>query len=69
MSEKRGNLEVVFQPDSNSFVPDVAPVWRKRFRVLRPGAALLAGAKTALQRRRGMLRMSHHFATLAVKPA
>jgi len=34
---------LVFHPCSNSFVPDVRPVWREAFRVLRPGGLLLAG--------------------------
>jgi SAM-dependent methyltransferase len=34
---------LVFHPCSNSFVPDVRPVWREAFRVLRPGGVLLAG--------------------------
>ncbi|WNI21471.1 class I SAM-dependent methyltransferase [Streptomyces sp. ITFR-16] len=36
-------FDVVFHPVSNLFVPDLAPVWRECFRVLRPGGALLAG--------------------------
>ena len=36
-------FDVVFHPVSNLFVPDVAPVWRECFRVLRPGGTLLAG--------------------------
>ncbi|GLV73914.1 class I SAM-dependent methyltransferase [Streptomyces hygroscopicus] len=36
-------FDVVFHPVSNVFVPDVAPVWRECFRVLRPGGTLLAG--------------------------
>jgi ubiquinone/menaquinone biosynthesis C-methylase UbiE len=34
---------LVFHPCSNAFVPDVRPVWREAFRVLRPGGVLLAG--------------------------
>jgi SAM-dependent methyltransferase len=34
---------LVFHPVSNVFVPDVRPVWREAFRVLRPGGLLLAG--------------------------
>src|SRR5262249_39665032 len=38
-----GSFDLVFHPVSNCFVPDVRPVWREAFRVLRPGGALLAG--------------------------
>jgi SAM-dependent methyltransferase len=34
---------LVFHPCSNCFVPEVRPVWREAFRVLRPGGVLLAG--------------------------
>ena len=37
------SFEVVFHPVSNLFCPDLAPVWRECFRVLRPGGLLLAG--------------------------
>lgn len=36
-------FSLVFHPCSNSFVPEVRPVWREAFRVLRPGGVLLAG--------------------------
>jgi SAM-dependent methyltransferase len=36
-------FDVVFNPVSNVFCPDLAPVWREAFRVLRPGGILLAG--------------------------
>ncbi len=38
-----GRFGLVFHPISNCFVPDVRPVWREAFRVLRPGGVLLAG--------------------------
>jgi len=38
-----GSFDVVFNPVSNVFCPDLAPVWREAFRVLRPGGLLLAG--------------------------
>jgi SAM-dependent methyltransferase len=38
-----GSFALVFHPCSNCFVPDVRPVWREAFRVLRPGGVLLAG--------------------------
>lgn len=34
---------LIVHPCSNCFVPDVRPVWRECFRVLRPGGILLAG--------------------------
>ena len=37
------SFDLVFHPVSNVFVPDVAPVWRECYRVLRPGGELLAG--------------------------
>jgi SAM-dependent methyltransferase len=37
------SFDVIFNPVSNVFCPDLPPVWRECFRVLRPGGALLAG--------------------------
>jgi SAM-dependent methyltransferase len=34
---------LIVHPCSNTFVPDVRPVWREAFRVLAPGGTLLAG--------------------------
>ncbi|QJW95269.1 methyltransferase domain-containing protein [Frigoriglobus tundricola] len=34
---------LIVHPCSNCFAPDVRPVWRECFRVLRPGGVLLAG--------------------------
>ena len=36
-------FEMVVNPVSNLFCPELAPVWRETFRVLRPGGLLLAG--------------------------
>lgn len=36
-------FDLVFHPCSNGFIPDVRPVWRECFRVLKPGGALLSG--------------------------
>lgn len=36
-------FDLVFHPVSNVFVPQVRPVWRETYRVLRPGGCLLAG--------------------------
>jgi SAM-dependent methyltransferase len=38
-----GRFDLVFHPCSNCFIPDIRPVWRESYRVLRPGGALLAG--------------------------
>lgn len=38
-----GTFDLIFHPCSNVFVPEVRPVWRECFRVLRPGGILLAG--------------------------
>lgn len=37
------SFDLIVHPCSNLFVPDVRPVWREAFRVLRPGGLLLAG--------------------------
>ena len=37
------SFDLIFHPVANCFVPELSPVWRECFRVLRPGGALLAG--------------------------
>jgi SAM-dependent methyltransferase len=37
------SFDVVVNPVSNVFCPELAPVWRECFRVLRPGGVLMAG--------------------------
>jgi hypothetical protein len=36
-------FDLIVHPVSNVFVPDVKPVWREAFRVLRPGGVPLSG--------------------------
>lgn len=40
---KDESFDLVFHPCSNCFVPDVRPVWREAYRVLKRGGHLLAG--------------------------
>lgn len=41
-------FDLIFHPVSNVFVPEILPVWREAFRVLRAGGALLAGIANPL---------------------
>ncbi|NHN54765.1 class I SAM-dependent methyltransferase [Calidifontibacter sp. DB0510] len=38
-----GSFDLIVNPVSNVFCPDLKPVWREAFRVLRPGGAMLTG--------------------------
>jgi SAM-dependent methyltransferase len=38
-----GRFDLIFHPVSNIFAPEILPVWRECFRVLKPGGVLLAG--------------------------
>lgn len=60
------SFDLVVNPCSTCFVPDVLPVWREAARVLRPGGALLAGhvhpivfAVDAALLEKGELRLRH----------
>jgi SAM-dependent methyltransferase len=37
------HFDLIFHPVSNLFVPNVLPVWRECYRVLKPGGVLLSG--------------------------
>jgi len=37
------SFDLVIHPVSNTFVPNILPVWREAYRVLRPGCSLLSG--------------------------
>jgi SAM-dependent methyltransferase len=62
-----GSFDLVVHPVSNVFVPDVRPVWREAFRVLRSPGVLVAGFTNpvvylfdyALVERTGELRVRH----------
>jgi SAM-dependent methyltransferase len=38
-----GSFDLIFHPVSNTYAPDIRPVWAEAFRVLRPGGILLVG--------------------------
>lgn len=38
-----GSFDLIVHPCSNLFVPDVRPVWREAYRVLRPGGVIMTG--------------------------
>ena len=42
-------FDLIVHPCSNCFVPDIHPVWRECFRVLRPGGSLITGFTNPLR--------------------
>jgi SAM-dependent methyltransferase len=44
-----GSFDLIFHPVSNIFVPDVRPVWRECYRVLRPGGILMMGTVNPIE--------------------
>ncbi len=62
------SFDLIYHPVSNLFFPDIGPVWRECFRVLRCGGTMLAGfcnpvlfmfAKAANQERKGTLEVKY----------
>ncbi|QDV35701.1 class I SAM-dependent methyltransferase [Tautonia plasticadhaerens] len=61
-----GRFDLIVHPCSNGFAPDVRPVWREAFRVLRPGGTMLSGFANPVlylfdefARERGEFRVAH----------
>ena len=44
-----GSFDLIFHPVSNIFAPEVRPVWRECFRVLRSGGGLLMGTVNPIE--------------------
>ena len=61
------SFDLIFNPCSNCFMADLAPVWRECFRVLRSGGSLLTGFNNpivyifdvAAEENEGLLRVRH----------
>ncbi|HEX8638604.1 MAG TPA: class I SAM-dependent methyltransferase [Pyrinomonadaceae bacterium] len=61
------SFDLIFHPCSNCFMPDLEPIWRECFRVLRRGGALLAGFNnpivyifdTVAEEKEGVLRVKY----------
>ena len=44
-----GSFQLIFHPCSNTFIPEVVPVWKECFRILQPGGTLLSGFTNPLR--------------------
>jgi SAM-dependent methyltransferase len=60
------SFDLIVHPVSNVFAPEIKPVWREAFRVLRPGGAMLSGFMNPVHylfdfaaMERGELRVAH----------
>ena len=61
------SFDLIFHPCSNCFMPNLEPIWRECFRVLRRGGALLAGFNNPIvyifdaeaEEKEGVLRVRH----------
>jgi len=54
-----GRFDLIVHPVSNVFAPDVKPVWREAYRVLRPGGSLLAGFMNPVHHLFDYIAMDH----------
>lgn len=71
------SFDVIFNPVSNVFCPDLTPVWEETFRVLRPGGTLMVGFmnpdvyifdEVALDRQELVVRHRLPFSSLDLSP-
>jgi SAM-dependent methyltransferase len=72
------SVDVIMNPVSNLFCPDLTPVWQETFRVLRPGGTLMVGFmnpdvyifdEVALDRRELVVRHQLPFSSLDLSEA
>lgn len=61
-----GSFDFIFHPCSNCFVPDVKPVWKEAYRVLKMGGSIISGftnpvalSLDAEKEKQGILELKH----------